>query len=47
VLTGRIFDVSGSYTLAFALHLAAFLIGGCVVAFLRRPALDATTTQSA
>ena len=47
VLTGRIFDVSGSYTLAFTLHLAAFLIGGCVVAFLRRPALDATTTQSA
>jgi MFS family permease len=47
VLTGRIFDVTSSYTLAFALHLGAFLIGGFVVAFLRRPALDSIATQSA
>jgi MFS family permease len=37
VLTGRIFDVTGSYTIAFALHLAGFLAGALLVCFLRPP----------
>lgn len=37
VITGRIFDVSGSYAAAFALHLAAFLVASFVIALLRRP----------
>lgn len=37
VLTGRIFDVSGSYTIAFVLHLAAFAISAALVSAVRRP----------
>ena len=37
VLTGRIFDVTGHYTIAFALHLVAFLAGAALVCFLRPP----------
>ena len=44
VLTGRIFDVTGSYALGFALHLAAFLISAALLCFLRRPALDRIST---
>jgi membrane associated rhomboid family serine protease len=36
-MTGRIFDVTGSYTIAFALHLAGFLAGAALVCFLRPP----------
>jgi MFS family permease len=45
VLTGRIFDVTGSYALGFALHLAAFLIAAALICFLRRPAFDRISTQ--
>jgi MFS family permease len=38
VLTGRIFDVTGSYDLAFALHVAAFTASAVAIYFLRRPA---------
>ena len=37
VLTGRIFDVTGSYDLAFALHIAAFTASAVAITFLRRP----------
>jgi MFS family permease len=37
VLTGRIFDVTGSYSRAFVLHIAAFTAAALVIAFLRRP----------
>jgi MFS family permease len=37
VLTGWIFDVTGHYTIAFVLHLAAFLAGAALVCFLRPP----------
>jgi MFS family permease len=37
VITGRIFDVSGSYAAAFALHVAAFLVAAFIIALLRRP----------
>ena len=37
VLTGRIFDVTGSYDLAFTLHIVAFSAAGVAVYFLRRP----------
>lgn len=39
VLTGRIFDVTGSYQLAFVLHVVSFTAGAAVFCFLRRPAL--------
>jgi OFA family oxalate/formate antiporter-like MFS transporter len=38
VLTGHIFDVSGSYEAAFALHVAAILAASFLIARLRRPA---------
>ena len=37
VLTGWIFDVTGSYDLAFAMHLAGFLIGAILLLALRPP----------
>jgi MFS family permease len=37
VLTGWIFDLTGHYTIAFALHLTAFLAGAVLVCFLRPP----------
>jgi MFS family permease len=37
VITGRIFDVSGSYAAAFALHVVAFLVASFIIALLRRP----------
>lgn len=37
VITGRIFDVSGSYAAAFALHVTAILVASFVIALLRRP----------
>jgi MFS family permease len=37
VITGRIFDVSGSYAPAFALHVAAFLVASATMPLLRRP----------
>jgi MFS family permease len=37
VVTGRIFDVTGSYQLAFLLHIASLLAGALVVCFLRLP----------
>ena len=45
VLTGRIFDVTGSYALGFALHLAAFLLSAALICFLRRPAFDRISNQ--
>jgi len=38
ILTGHIFDVSGSYRTAFMLHVAAFVTAAVLVRFLRRPA---------
>ena len=46
VLTGRIFDVSGSYDAAFALHVAAFLVASFVIALLRRPVPPAAAQGS-
>ncbi len=37
VLTGRIFDVMGSYDLAFTLHIASFTAAGLAICFLRKP----------
>jgi MFS family permease len=37
VVTGRIFDVMGSYQMAFTLHLIAFTAGAVAIYFLRRP----------
>jgi MFS family permease len=37
VVTGRIFDVTGSYSGAFDLHLAAFTAAAVAIFFLRRP----------
>ena len=37
VLTGRIFDVMGSYELAFILHIVSFTAGAVAICFLRRP----------
>ena len=37
VLTGRIFDVLGSYDLAFILHIASFTAAGLAIYFLRKP----------
>lgn len=39
VLTGRIFDVTGSYNGAFALHFGAFSVAAAMVLFLRKPPL--------
>lgn len=39
VVTGRIFDVTGSYGLAFILHIASFTVAAVAIYFLRRPAL--------
>jgi MFS family permease len=39
VLTGRIYDVTGSYELAFVLHTVAFAVAAGAVLFLRRPAV--------
>lgn len=38
VVTGRIFDVTGSYDLAFMLHIVSFCAAALVMFFLRRPA---------
>ena len=37
VLTGRIFDVTGSYTLAFMLHIVSFTLAAVVFYCVRRP----------
>ena len=37
VVTGRIFDVMGSYQVAFILHIIAFAAGAVAISFLRRP----------
>jgi MFS family permease len=37
VVTGRIFDVTGSYQSAFVLHIVSFTAGAAVFCFLRRP----------
>ena len=37
VLTGRIFDVTGSYTLAFMLHIVSFTMAAVVFYCVRRP----------
>ncbi len=37
VLTGRLYDVTGSYSLAFMLHIAAFLGAAIAIRFLPRP----------
>ena len=37
VLTGRVHDVTGSYRLAFMLHVAAFLAAAVAIRFLPRP----------
>ena len=37
VLTGRIFDVTGSYQLAFILHIASFTAAAVAIYFLPRP----------
>ena len=37
VLTGRIFDVTGSYDTAFILHIAAFTAAGLAIYLLRKP----------
>jgi MFS family permease len=37
VMTGRIFDVMGSYDLAFTLHIAAFMAAGVAIYVLRKP----------
>jgi MFS family permease len=37
VVAGRIFDVTGSYELAFEIDLAAFMIGAVLLLFLRSP----------
>jgi nitrate/nitrite transporter NarK len=37
VLTGRIYDVTGSYNLAFMLHAAVFLAAALAFHFLPRP----------
>ena len=47
VITGHIFDVSGSYAAAFALHVAAFLIASAIIALLRRPGLPAAAPPAA
>jgi MFS family permease len=46
VLTGRIFDVSGSYDAAFALHVAAILVASFVIASLRRSIPPAAAQRS-
>jgi cyanate permease len=37
VVTGRIFDVTGSYTLAFMLHIVSFAMAAVVFYCVRRP----------
>jgi MFS family permease len=37
VLTGRIYDVTGSYRLAFALHVGVFIAAALAISFLPRP----------
>jgi len=37
VVTGRIFDVTGSYDLAFTLHIASFMAAGVAIYVLRKP----------
>ena len=37
VVTGRIFDVTGSYELAFILHIVSFCAAALALFFLRRP----------
>ena len=38
--SGLIFDLSGSYRLAFLLSIASYLAGGVAFWFLRRPAVS-------
>jgi MFS family permease len=42
VVTGRIFDVTGSYQIAFFLHIASLLAGALLVCFLRQPRTGGT-----
>ncbi len=42
VLTGRIFDVTGSYQLAFILHITSFTAAAVAIYFLPRPAAAAS-----
>jgi hypothetical protein len=37
VVTGRIFDVTGGYTLAFILHIVSFTLAAVVFYCVRRP----------
>ncbi len=46
VVTGRIYDVSGSYGLAFILHTAAFAFAAVTVYFLRAPKTGAQPVSS-
>jgi len=41
VVTGRIFDVTGGYTPAFFLHIAAFAMASVALYCVRRPAATA------
>jgi MFS family permease len=43
VLTGRIFDVTGTYTLAFILHISSFAIAAVVFYCVRRPGAAAVS----
>ncbi len=45
VLAGRIFDVTGSYELAFTLHVISFSAGAVVFCFLRRPGLPSSSAR--
>jgi MFS family permease len=47
VLTGRIYDVTGSYNLAFMLHAAVFLAAALAFHFLPRPEMPEPATNSA
>jgi len=46
VLTGRIFDVSGSYDAAFALHVTVILAASFIIAWLRPPGPAAAARRS-
>jgi len=45
VLTGRIFDVTGSYTLAFVIHGVSFAMAAMVFYCVRRPGAAAAVAS--
>lgn len=47
ILTGRIYDVTGSYDVAFILHVAAFLTAALTVSFVTRPDLSWRASRAA